>query len=65
MSTHKFKVLNECEARLGDLTVWVTNHPYCSFHPSSGPEVLPRRVTTLDAHDKYLTDTLGTDGGAR
>jgi hypothetical protein len=57
MAKHKFEPVTQYTAKLGDLIVWVRNHPYCSFHPE-GMEVLPRRSTVFEAQAKYLRDTL-------
>lgn len=61
MAKHKFVRVSKHTARLGDLLIWVANHPYASFSPYGEHEqdIRPRRVTIFRAHDKLMSDTLG------
>jgi hypothetical protein len=43
---------------LGPYKLWVTNHPYASFVPAKGPQVRASRITILEAHDKWVRDSL-------
>lgn len=53
---------------LGDLNIWVANHPYGSFTPglfSGLPKGMrPRRSTILWLHDRMMSDLL-TEGVGR
>lgn len=61
MESHTFEYTDEFVARIGDLRVWISNHPYASFTPYSGgsffTEVRPKRYTILAAMDKLIKDT--------
>jgi hypothetical protein len=58
MKTHKFERNSECTAKIGNITVWIENHPYASFTADHGPRVRPSRRTILKAHDKLVSDLL-------
>ena len=58
MSKHKFVFDGRSTARLGDIILWVDNHPCASFSPY-GPvnlRVRPSRLTIEKAHEKLMED---------
>ena len=65
MGQHKFKLDGDecCVAKIGDLKVWIENHPYSSFtiwRDASGNRinVRPSRATILRAWDKLQHDII-------
>ena len=53
---HTFRADGMHTAMLGDIKVWIANHPYASFstydHELGGGPI-PKRITMLRAMDKY------------
>lgn len=56
MDYHNFVYVNSFWARIGDVDVWISNHPYGSFSRDNG-KGLPSRITRLRAAEKLLRDT--------
>ena len=56
MKKHKF-VLKDgyAIASLGELDIWIANHPHASFTPAFA-DLFPKRSTVLEAHDKLIKD---------
>lgn len=57
MEKYKFTEVSKYTAKLGPLTIWISNHPYASFtcyEPKL--EVRPSRATILKAHAKLVSD---------
>lgn len=55
MSEHKFTKLSTHTAYLGDVCIWVGNHPYASFTPY-GANIRPSRLTIMRAYEKLIED---------
>ena len=56
MEENSFEECGPYTAKLGNVEMWVANHPYASFHTypySRVACVMPRRITVLKAGDKY------------
>lgn len=66
---HKFVKTSSCTAMLGDVHIWIENHPYSSFHPYSNSllhkqpdgfdfddEIRPSRMTIFYAMDRLQDD---------
>ena len=62
LDEHTFSGIGECTAKLGDTKIWVANHPYTSFSPSSLPPIdsssRPSRLTILRAKKQFDRDKL-------
>ena len=62
LDEHTFSGIGECTAKLGDTKIWITNHPYASFCPSSLPPIdsssRPSRLTILRAKKQFDRDKL-------
>lgn len=58
MESERFKVRDRYTAYLGGLEIWISNHPYASFHIYKGPQVRPSRKTILKAHEKLISDMI-------
>lgn len=57
MDEHDFTEITEHTAQIGEVCVWVANHPYASFTPYGNmPSVRPKRTTILRAWDKLVSD---------
>jgi hypothetical protein len=61
MATHRFVRTSRHTAMLGDVLIWIANHPYASFSPYGDREmeIRPSRLTIFRAHDKLMRDILG------
>jgi hypothetical protein len=53
MKSHRFTNWDGYTARIGEIEVWVANHPYASFSYGGSR---PSRATILKAHDKLIID---------
>lgn len=51
LQTHKFTNRTEYTADLGNVTIWIVNHPYASF-TSSNRRCRPSRQTIFEAKRK-------------
>ncbi len=59
MDTHKFEPVDRYTARLGCITIWISNHPYASWHPYGGvlPNTIrPSRRTMARAKKKFWSE---------
>lgn len=58
LKKHKFKKIDDYEAKLGNLTFWIKNHPHASFcSRKSFKRSLPKRTTALYAYERLIADT--------
>lgn len=55
MSRYPFTEIDFYTAKLGNVVVWIENHPYASFH-RHGDRYRPRRSTILQAYKKLQKD---------
>lgn len=55
MKDHNFREFGRYTAKLGDYTIWISNHPYGSFHPEFD-YCRPSRATMLKAQAKLEAD---------
>lgn len=62
MKREKFKPIDKYTVRLGNLEIWIGNHPYASFELENCG-VLPRRSTAILAHEKMIKDLVEEAGG--
>lgn len=56
---YRFYDVKAHTARIGDYTLWISNHPYASFHPyddCSLNDLRPRRITILQLGDRLQDD---------
>lgn len=56
MEEHKFIHINQYVAKIGNVTVWIENHPYASFTFFNIVKCRPSRRTILMAHKKLMQD---------
>ncbi len=57
MDYGEFVIIDTFEATIGGVKVWIANHPYASFMPSSS-FIHPKRSTSLKAMKKLKADYL-------
>lgn len=52
LDKYKFEKIDSYEAKLGNTVLWITNHPYASFHLKVGEiGFRPSRLTIQRAHN--------------
>lgn len=60
LKENKFKYIDDYEAKIGNLTFLIKNHPYASFYSrKSFKRCLPKRATALYAYDRLIEDIMG------
>lgn len=63
MDVYYFASVGTHTAKLGDVTIWITHHPYASFCIHNVPELenlRPSRLTIYRAKRKLINDTKPT-----
>lgn len=61
MKSNKFEYIDDYHVRLGDVILWIRNHPYASMVPminGNNLRIRPSRITILEAYDKMVEDIL-------
>jgi hypothetical protein len=55
---HDFTHIDQYTAQLGPYIIWISNHPYASMTLYQRGMGRPRRITILEAGDKFEQDLL-------
>lgn len=58
MKSEKFIPISSCTAKLGKLTLWVSNYPYACMTVDNKWDLRPSRLTIKRAYDKYIRECI-------